>query len=61
MLCGQDAFEGYIVLTFAHTPRALLVECPVFGNVINILDSDWKHWSRMTKQELVHHSDQVTR
>ena len=59
MLCGRSEFEGYIVLTFAHTLRALL-ECPVFDNAINILDSDWKRWSRMTKLRLVHRSDQVT-
>jgi hypothetical protein len=56
---GQNEFEGYIVLTFAYRSRALL-ECPVFGNAIYILDSDWKRWSRMTKQELVHRSDQVS-
>lgn len=57
---GQDEFEGYIVLTFDYTPKALL-ECPIFGNAIYVLHSDWKRWSKMTKQQLVHHSDQVTR
>jgi hypothetical protein len=57
---GQDEFEGYIVLTFAHTPRALL-ECPVFGNAIYIIDSDWKRWSRMSKRELLHRANGVTR
>lgn len=51
---GSDEFEGYIVLTFAHTSRTLL-ECPVFGNAIYILDSEWKRLSKMTKQELLTH------
>jgi len=49
---GEDEFEGYIVLTFAHTPKALM-ECPVFGNAIYIINSDWKSLSKMTKQELL--------
>jgi hypothetical protein len=57
---GKDELEGYIVFTFAHTPKALL-ECPVFGNAIYIIDSDWKRWSRMTKRELLAHSHDVTR
>lgn len=58
---GTDEFEGYIVLTFAHTPRALL-ECPKYGNAIYVLDSDWKRWSRMTKQELLaNRSGEVSR
>lgn len=51
---GTDEFEGYIVLTFAHTPSALL-ECPIYGNAVYIIDSDWKRLSRMTKQELLTH------
>ena len=58
---GTDEFEGYIILTFPHTSRALL-ECPVFGNAIYIITSDWKRLSRMTKQELLaHRSHEVTR
>lgn len=49
---GEDEFEGYIVFTFAHTPQALL-ECPKFGNAIYIINSDWAHWSKMTKHELL--------
>jgi len=56
---GKDEFEGYIVFTFAHTPNALL-ECPVFGNAIYIINSDWERLSRMTKQEL-RRSPEVTR
>lgn len=49
---GSDEFEGYIVLTFDHTPRVLL-ECPVFGNAIYVVDFDWRRLSRMTKQDLL--------
>ena len=56
---GKNEFEGYIVFTFAHTPKTLL-ECPVFGNAIYIIHSDWKRLSRKTKQELKR-SPEVTR
>ncbi len=49
---GKNQFEGYVVFTFFHTPKALL-ECPLYGNAIYIIDSDWKRWSRMSKQELL--------
>ncbi len=57
---GKNEFEGYVVFTFAHTTKALL-ECPLYGNAIYIIDSDWKRWSRMSKQELLSSSHEVTR
>jgi hypothetical protein len=58
---GRDEFEGYMVLTFAHTPKALL-ECPEFGNAIYIINSDWKRLSSKTKQELLaNHSGEITK
>lgn len=58
---GIDEFDGYIVLTFSRGPRALL-ECPIFGNAVYIIDSGWKSLCRLTKQELMmHHSREVTR
>lgn len=48
---GIDGFDGYIVFTFAYTPKALM-ECPIIGNAIFVIGSDWKRWSRMSKQEL---------
>ncbi len=58
---GMDEFEGYMVLTFARTPKVLM-ECPVFGNAIYVIKSDWQRLSRMSKRELlVHRSDQVTK
>jgi hypothetical protein len=32
-----------------------LLESPVFGNAIYVINSDWKRWPRMTKQELLAH------
>ncbi len=57
---GKNEFEGYVVFTFSYTSKALL-ECPLYGNAIYIIDSDWKRWSRMSKQELLSSSHEVTR
>lgn len=58
---GMDEFESYMVLTFAHTQRVLM-ECPIFGNAIYVLKSDWKRLSRMSKRELLdQRSGQVTK
>lgn len=60
---GKDEldFKGYHVFTFAHTSKALL-ECPMFGNAIYIIGSDWKRLSRMPKRELLaNHSHEVTK
>ncbi len=51
---GIDEYEGYIVYTFAHTSKALM-ECPMVGNAIYLIDSDWERLSRMSKQELLDH------
>jgi hypothetical protein len=49
---GTDEFYGYVVFTFPHTEKALL-ECPVYGHAIYILDSNWRRLSRLSKQELL--------
>jgi hypothetical protein len=49
---GTEEFEGYVVLTFAHTQRALL-ECPIYGNAIYVLGPDWRRLSKLSKQELL--------
>ncbi len=48
---GKAGFYGYIVLMFDHTEKVLL-ECPVYGNAIYVLDSGEERLLRMTKQEL---------
>lgn len=52
---GDGEFEKYIVLNFKHTPKALL-ECPLFGNAIYVIRSDWQKLSRLSKRELLAHS-----
>jgi hypothetical protein len=49
---GRDEFDGYVVFTFAHTEKALL-ECPVFGNAIYVIGSDWRRLSRLSKRDLL--------
>jgi len=56
---GRKGFEGYIVLMFAHTDKVLL-ECPVYGNAIFVLDSGEDCLLKMNKQELIA-SDEVQR
>lgn len=56
VVLGSAEFEGYIVLIFAHTRRVLL-ECPVYGHAIYVIDSDWENLSQLTKQELLAHHD----
>ncbi len=58
---GSDEFEGYIVFAFSHTEKVLL-ECPVFGNAIYVIHSDWRRLSKTTKQDLLsRRSREVTR
>lgn len=49
---GTDEFDGYVVFTFPDTEKALL-ECPIFGNAIYIIDSGWRRYARMSKRELL--------
>ncbi len=53
---GSAEFRGYIVFTFDHTKRVLL-ECPMYGNAIYIIDSEWKSLSKLTKRELLEHRE----
>lgn len=56
---GRADSDGYIVLMFDHTEKALL-ECPVYGNALFVLDSSEEHLLKMNKQELIA-SDEVKR
>ena len=47
---GKAGFYGYIVLQFEHTEKVLL-ECPVVGNALYVLDSGEERLSRRNKQE----------
>lgn len=55
-LKGRAGFYGYIVLMFDHTEKVLL-ECPVEGNAIYVLDSGEERLLRMSKQELIESSE----
>ncbi len=58
---GTDEFDGYIVLTFERAEKALL-ECPIVGNAIYIINNNWKWLARLTKQELLSdHAKEVIR
>jgi hypothetical protein len=48
---GKAGFYGYIVLMFDHTERVVL-ECPVEGNAIYVLDSGEDRLLKMNKQQL---------
>lgn len=45
---GRKGFYGYVVFEFADTEKVLL-ECPVYGNAIYVLGSDWQRLSRKSK------------
>jgi hypothetical protein len=49
---GTAGKYGYIVLMFAHTEKVLL-ECPIYGNAIFVLDSGERRLLEMNKQELI--------
>ena len=50
LLKGKAVFYGYIVLQFEHTKKVLL-ECPVVGNALYVLDSGEERLLRRNKQE----------
>lgn len=56
VVLGSAEFEGYTVFTFAYTMRVLL-ECPMYGHAIYIINSDWESLSKLTKQELLEFRD----
>ena len=59
LLKGKAGFYGYIVLQFEHTEKVLL-ECPVVGNALYVLDSGEERLLRRTKQEHIS-SDEAKR
>ena len=56
LLKGRAGFYGYIVLMFDHTDKILL-ECPVQGNAIYVLDYLEDRLLKMSKQELIESSE----
>lgn len=58
---GVDEFEGYVVFYFDRTQVAVL-ECPVVGNAIYVIKSNWETLSRLSKAQLLQrHQREVVR
>lgn len=55
---GKKMWDGYAVFTFGFTGRVVL-ECPVEGNAVYVLDKHWKSAVRKTKQEVRDQYDPV--
>lgn len=51
-LIGSAGFDGYSIFTFGHTEKVLL-ECPIYGNAVYVINSGEERWLRMSKQELI--------
>lgn len=58
---GEDEFDGYVIFYFDRTETAVL-ESPLFGNAIYVIQGKWKSLSRKSKGELLtRYSGTVTR
>lgn len=58
---GFEEFIGYVVFCFDYTEKAIL-ENPIKGNAIYLINNNWPELSKLTKRELLsYHSDRVTR
>lgn len=58
---GLNEFEGYVVFCFDYTDKAIL-ENPIRGNAIYLINKDWVELSKLAKRELLfYHSDRVKR
>lgn len=51
-LVPKSGLHAYSIFTFAHTEKVLL-ECPIYGNAVYIVDSREDRWLTMSKQELI--------
>lgn len=51
-LLPRSGLHAYSIFTFAHTEKVLL-ECPVYGNAVYIINSREERWLAMSKQELI--------
>jgi hypothetical protein len=48
---GREGWKGYVVFTFESTSRVLL-ECPIEGNALYVLDENWKTMLGLSKGEI---------
>lgn len=57
---GREQFEGYVVFCFDWTKKVVL-ECPIYGNAIYVINGDWQKIAKLSKWEARYkHSNQVT-
>jgi hypothetical protein len=57
---GIDEFKQYLVFYFQERQKAIL-ECPIYGNAIYVIDGDWEELSKYTKAELLSYFSDVTK
>lgn len=58
---GANEFSGYCAYLFSMMNGAVL-ECPVVGNAIYVIEGDWRQLSKMTKSQLLtNQRERVTR
>ena len=58
---GTDEFRRYAIFYFDHLKKAVL-ECPIYGNAIYVINGDWESLSQRTKAELLKdYPESVTR
>lgn len=58
---GLEEFVGYVVFCFDYTEKAIL-ENPIKGNAIYLINSNWSELSKLTKRELLSsYTDRVGR
>lgn len=48
---GRKGWDGYFVMTFAHSQRVVL-DCPMEGNAIYVLPKAWEQLTGLSKHEL---------
>lgn len=58
--CGVNDFDGYLVFYFNNIQIAVL-DCPVKGNAIYILEENWRQLSRLSKFDLLNYHFDKTR
>ena len=49
---GLGVFQGYVVFVFNKSQKAVL-ECPLYGNAIYIIQGKWEFLSSLSKNELL--------
>lgn len=57
----SDDMSDYLMFTFPNTSIAIM-ECPIVGNALYVIETDWKNWSGKSKKTLqADQSGKITR